>query len=197
MGYKNHGNHNNYRGPLLAMINLSQVTAINALHFEVIDLPEERWGGPFTGLRELTIKASRDLTETEMWATDAGADVLRRLTALTINLGCFRQLGDALPAATTTTVGAGLRRLSLQRVLWPLTELVQQLVVPLTTTTTSKVEKGVTIINDRLEELRVAWWCHIRSSIHVSRVKTEGVLFSVRFPALTTLHLVKSNLLHR
>ncbi len=192
-----HGNHNDYRGPLLAKINLTQVTAINAPDFAVIDLPEERWGGgggggsPFTGLRELTIRTGFCHSVAVEWAT-TGATVLRRLSSLTIRFGHFYEFVQALP--TEKAVGARLRRLSLQGVLLELTKLVEQLIVPLTTTTptTTKVE-GVIHNNDRLEELRVAWWWHDFRE----KVKRNSSAPDVRFPALTTLHLVRYNLLHR
>ena len=204
------GNHNDYSGPLLAKINLSQVTAIDAPDFAVIDLPEEHWGtdySPITGPhrpRELTIKATLMLGGVEMggirWlAHSAGRRShqpqvhyqpfpFRCLSGLTVSFG-FE--GKEVFKKMPPRLAVNLRRLALQDVNCPLSKLVQQLVVPLTTTTTSKGEKGVTI-NDRLEELRVAWeYYHQNSPIEA--------LASVasRFPALTTLHLVRSTLLHR
>ncbi|KAH9395165.1 hypothetical protein TYRP_020921 [Tyrophagus putrescentiae] len=137
---QNSGNHNSYRGPLLAMINLSQ---------------ERRGGGPFTGLRELTIKTSNDPTEIFSWAT-AAADVLGRLTGLTVIITYDGM--DSLKALPTG-LAANLRRLSLRHVQWSLTKVVQQVVPPLTTTTTTTTtttsHRTVEGVNDRLEELRV------------------------------------------
>ena len=107
----NTSNHNIYCGPLLAKINLSQVTAINAPHFAAIDLPEERWGGgPLTGLRELTINTGYRRSVAVKWAT-TGAAVLRRLSSLTIRFGHIREFAQALPTEGAAAVGAGLRRL--------------------------------------------------------------------------------------
>ncbi|MGE9615846.1 MAG: hypothetical protein ACQPRI_06045 [Solitalea-like symbiont of Tyrophagus putrescentiae] len=205
MSSRYRGNHNDYRGPLLAKIDLSQVTAIDAPHFAVIDLPEEHWGTdhgcPITGPhrpRELTIKATLMLGGGEIggipWlAHSAGPQVnyqpflFRCLSGLTVSFG-FE--GKEVLKKMPPRLAVNLRRLALQDVNCPLSKLVQQLVVPLTTTAKGE-NKGVTI-NDRLEELRVAWQYHHQDS-------PVEVLASVasRFPVLTTLHLVKSTLLHR
>ncbi len=188
MASKNRGNHNNYRGPLLAKINLSQVTVIDAPHFAVIDQSEyllwgTDYGCPITGPhrpRELTIKTTLPHHQVQY-----PPFLFRRLSGLTVSFG-FKE-SKFLKSLPEPGLAVNLRRLSLLGVCWPLTELVEQLVVPLTTTT--KVEKGVITINDRLEELRVAW--KFQSS------PTDSLTSVVRFTGLTTLHLVRSTLLHR
>ena len=220
MAGQNRGNHNNYRGQLLAKINLSQVTAIDAPGFAVIGLPaEERSGGggkdhpAFTSLRELTFRASSG-KDAVRWATATIAtSLLRRLTSLSVTaadylnhrfVGALQQQQQQQPTDTegeAVVVGAALRRLSVKGAASPLTELLQQLVVPLTTT------KGKQD-NDRLEELRVAWDDHRSSETQpvglapavanagaAAVVATESL--RARFTGLTTLHLVKSTLLHR
>ncbi len=201
MEHHHHGNHNDYRGPLLAMIDLSQVTAINATDFDVIDLPKKRWdsgeggGGDhhFAGLREFKLSGRGD-----EWV---GADhplhnhhlLLRRLTELTVSLGgILRDFVQAMP----THAAVNLCRLSLLNCSSLLTEVVQQLVVPLTTTTdnTDSTTTTTTISNVRLEELRVAW--NDRYYMFPAPTFSSSPVVS-RFPALTTLHLVKSTLLHR
>ena len=157
MTCQNSGNHNSYRGPLLGKIDLSQVTAINAIDFAVIDLPEQRWGHRLSSLQELTIKTSNDPTEIFSWATAAAAaaDVLGRLTGLTVIITYDGM--DSLKALPTG-LAANLRRLSLRHVQWSLTKVVQQVVPPLTTTTTTTTttsHRTVEGVNDRLEELRV------------------------------------------
>ncbi len=196
MTSKNHGNHNGYCGPLLAKINLSQVVTINAPDFAVVDLPAvERRAHQhhFSALQELTLGMGHE-TEAMKWTKTTKTNLFRRLTALTVNFGCLSHFVEAL-GATTAAAGATLRRLSLLGVCWPLTQLVEQLVVPLTTTT-SKGEKGATTRNDRLEELRVAWNNHGSSEILARGVVATESL-RVRFTGLTTLHLMKSTLLHR
>ena len=199
---KNRGNHNDYRGPLLGKINLSQLTAINAPHFAVIDLPEYlHWGTDYGGRsiiephrpRELTIKTTLPQHQIHYQPF-----LFHRLSGLTVSFGFEeRKFLKSLPPG----LAVNLRRLSLLGVNWPLTKLVEQLVVPLTTTT--KVEKGVITINDRLEELHVAWDDHNYREKFTWILKTGLNRFAptsspvVRFPALTTLHLVKSTLLHR
>ncbi len=198
MTCQNRGNHNGYRGPLLAKINLAQVTAVNAPGFAVIDLPEElHRAAHLNGLRELTIE-TWSLPKAVMlkWATSTSATkVLSRLTGLTVALTYD---GAEFLQALPPCVAANLRRLSLLNVHWSLIEVVQQVAVltaKTTTTTTTTTSNGkVEGVNDRLEKLRVAWSFTGSSELQASSLLSSS---SVRFPVLTTLHLVKSTLLHR
>ncbi len=196
MTCRNRGNHNGYRGLLLAMINLSQVTAINAPHFAVIDLPEERWGHRLSSLQELTIETWA-FTEAKMlkWATSTSATkaVLSRLTGLTV---AFTYDGAQFLQALPPCVAANLRRLSLLNVDWSFIEVVQQVVVLTAKTTTTTTSNGtVEGVNDRLEELRVAWSTGRQIGL-AKKASVDSGSLRVRFSALTTLHLVRSTLLH-
>lgn len=188
MAFTNRANHNKYSGPLLQKINLSQVVAINAPGFAVIDLPEERWGGGggqsgFAGLQELTIKTGYILTDLIKWAS---SEVLFRLTSLKIDF--VYNLSIFLETMQAKLVRINVRRLSL-KVSSPLTDEVQQLIVPMTTT------KGEN--NDHLEELCLTWERHRDSMIYASTKVVDTASLRVRFLSLNHLHLVKSTLLHR
>ena len=211
MASKHGGNHNTYRGPLLEKINLSQVTAVNVQDINVIDLLQNDWadyyGRPINGPRRprvLTIQTTSILGGVEIggihwFGISVGRNyqtqhqihyqpfLFRCLTGLTVSFS-FGE-GEFLKSIPPG-LAVNLRRLSLQDVQWSLSKLVQQLVVPLTTTETPKSEvTTATITNDRLKEFRVAW--KYQSS------PTEALTSVVRFPGLTRLHLVKSTLLHR
>ena len=184
------GSHNSYRGPLLAKIDLSQVTAIDAPHFALIALSEYlHWGTDYGGRSIIEPHRPRELTANTIIALQQAPYqpfLFRSLSGLTV---CFIVGEVEFLVSNFPRQAVNLRRLSLQDVHWPLTHLVQPVVASLTT---AKGEQGVTTtsINDRLEELRVAWQYHGRSPI-------EAVTSGVRFSALTRLHLVNSTLLHR
>ncbi len=214
MASKHGGNYNTYNGPLLSKIHLPQVTAVNALDIDVIGLLEASWsdyyGRPITEPRrprELTIKTTRVRKGGFFsWSTESvGRNYQKqhqiyyqrylfgRLTGLTVSFS----FGEAeFLKSMPPGLAVNLRRLSLQDVMWSLSKLVQQLVVPLTTTVTTTPTTPTTItnvtINDRLKELRVAWEFHDYQNSPI-----EALTSAARFPALTTLHLVKSTLLHR
>ncbi len=198
-----HGNHNDYRGPLLAKINLSQVTAINAPDFAVIDLPKKRWDGSsdgggggdhFAGLREFKLSGKVDEWVGAGHPLHHHHLLLRRLTELTVTLG------DSLPdfvQAMPSQVAVNLRRLRLLNCQSLLTEVVQRMVVPLITTTdNTDSTTTIIIINDRLEELRVDFFSSGGLISLAKKAVVDSGSLRVSFPALTTLHLVRSTLLH-
>lgn len=207
-------NYNKYRGPQLAKIDLSQLEALHSVHFNVCRVSERllpnnnnnidnsngddscsKLSPPPNKLRSLSISLSDGL-ELAYWNSPAGAALIRQLTAFKVHLGefgvymensrLFKELVETLTGA-----GAHLRRLTVTGVGVTLSKLAHEFIGPLTTVESSRASnRGV---NRRLEQLRVHF-----TSRAASKITAEDLMIGthVRFQALTSLHLVKTNLVH-
>lgn len=219
------GEHYNGGHRFSQAVDLSQLTAIDAVGFRAARLPLSL-GQPLelSRLRHLTLKL-KDLpawTATRPGSRASGVALLRGLRSLAftsisnsfIRSIAFRRLLAALEDRVDGQGRPGrplqgLQSLTLGKVRPSLGVVLRSCVIPLTTVSTGFARRED---NHCLQRLRLTFsdFCASSglSSQHVSkrRKKTRraavplaaaGSPVQVRFLALTTLHLVKSNLLHK
>lgn len=209
-------NHNGYHGPYLKKIDLSHLETLNAPQFEkfqqnlttALAAANNNDNLPFTSssigqlstplsnsqswtaLRDLTI----DLRRKCDWSGLLNSPTINQLTSLTIFLGFNFRLKPAchllLSAVFGTVDGraSSVSSLTLKDVCSPFTKLVR---IPSEMSTKSKTIG----VNHQLEHLRVDFKDRHFSQLNAKNPPALNEV--IRFLALTSLHIVKSFLLHR